>query len=78
MPTALAHVQFDARVDLHVRLELVGLPEASRAHGAFVGLLSAVDQQVALVVLRRPELFPARVAFVRFDSGVEQLVLAQL
>lgn len=58
--------------------ELVGLPEALVAHGALVGLLSSVDQQVALVVLPRPELFLALVALVRLDVGVQQLVALQL
>lgn len=78
VPAVLAHVQLDARVDLHVGLELVGLSEPAAAHGALVRLLSAVHQQVALVVLGRPELFAARLALVRLDSGVEQLVLPQL
>lgn len=75
---ALTGVQLDARVDLHVGLELVGLSELPAAHGALVGLLPSVDQQVAVVVLRRPELFATLLAAVRFDSGVQQLVLLQL
>ncbi len=65
-------------MDLHVRLELVGLPELPAAHNTLVGFLSSVDQQVAVVVLRRPELFPALFTLVRFDSSVQKLVLLQL
>lgn len=65
-------------MDLHVGFELVGLPETLAAHSAFVGFLSSVDQQVALVVLPRPELFLALVALVRLDVGVQQLVALQL
>lgn len=61
-----------------MRLELVGLPEFPVAHDALVGLLSGVDEQVAVVVLRRPELLPALFALVRFDAGVQQLVSLQL
>lgn len=75
---ALAGVQLDARVDLHVGLELVGLAELPAAHAALVGLLPGVDQQVAVVVLRRPELLATLVTLVRLDSRVQQLVLLQL
>lgn len=61
-----------------MRLELVGLPELPVAPDALVGLLSCVDQQVAVVVLRRPELLPALFALVRFDASVQQLVSLQL
>lgn len=74
----LAGVQLDPGVDLHVRLELVGLPELPVAHHALVGFFSGVDQQVAMVVLRRPELFAALFTLVRLDSAVQKLVLLQL
>lgn len=78
LPTVLAGVQLHARVNLHVRLELVGLPELPTAHGALVRFLPCVDQAVAVVVLWCPELFPTLVTPVRFDSSVQQLVLLQL
>ena len=78
LTAAVTGVQFHARVDLHVRLELVGLPELPAAHHTLIGFLSGVDQQVAVVVLWRPEFFPTLFTPVRFDSGVQQLVLLQL
>lgn len=65
-------------MDLHVGLELVGLPELPGAYRTLIGFLSRVHQQVAVVVLRRPELFPALFTPVGFDPGVQQLVLLQL
>lgn len=70
-PAALAAVQLHARVNLHVRLELVRLPELPAAHGTLVRLFSGMDQQVAVVVLRRPELFATLFTPVWFDSGVQ-------
>lgn len=78
LTAAAAGVQLHARVDLHVRLELVGLPELPAAHCTLIGFLSGVDQQVAMVVLRCPEFFATLFTAVRFDSGVQQLVLLQL
>lgn len=74
----LTGVQLYACVDLHVRLELVGLPKLPAAHSALVRFLPCVDQAVAVVVLWRPELFPTLVTPVRFDSSVQELMLLQL
>jgi len=78
LTAALTGVQLHPGVDLHVRLELVGLPELPAAHHALIGFLSGVDQQVAVVVLRRSELSAALFTLVRLDSGVQELVLLQL
>ena len=73
-----AGVQLNASMDLHVGLELVGLPEPPAAHAALVWLLPRVDQQVAVVVLWRPEFFATLLTAVRLDPSVQQLMLLKL
>lgn len=78
LPAAAARVQLDARVELHVGLQLVGLPKPAVTDAALVRLLPGVDQQVAPVVLWRSKLLAALDAAMRLDAGVQQLVLLQL
>lgn len=75
---ALAAVELHSRVHLHVCFHLIGLSEPAFTHGARVGPLPSVHQQVALVVLRGLELLAALLALVRLDSGVQQFVAFQL
>lgn len=73
----LARVEFLPGVDLHVRLQLIGLVELPLTVQTFKRLLARVDPQVSVEVSVRSEGLAALVAFVRFLACVNALVLLQ-
>lgn len=64
-------------MNLHVRLELVGLMELLLAEYALKGLVSAVDAQVSVEVPVGAECFTTLLTFIGLFSCVDALVLLQ-
>lgn len=78
LPTKLAFIGFDVRVDNHVSLEGLFLHKTLEAHLALVGPYVGVDEDVALHVGQQGELAATDATLVLLHPFVSERVLFQV
>lgn len=78
LPTKLAFIWFDVRVNDHVSLESLFLDEAFEAHVALIGPYVGVDEDVALHVGQQGKLTATDATLVLLHAFVGERVLFQV
>lgn len=78
LPTELAFIRLDVRVDDHVSLESLLLDEALETHVALVGPYVGVDEDMALHVGQQGELATTDATLVLLHPFVGERVLFQV